>query len=168
MTLFDDASAVSVLCFIKTKDQTILVLKKRDVEMESVSSNRRQVRCIHMDDGRKYVYGDLKNLFTEKRIIPKYSLPYSVESNRRAERLNRTLLDKERALSNPLGTSQKHLWAEAVAAASYTGYMMLSKGCQRDNVTPIKVLTGIKPDVSHLNKFGCDAYVNIPRLFRDH
>lgn len=102
VTLYNYTSAGSFVRFIQTTNQTVCGLKEMVVEMQSVASNSGRVRLIRMARGWEYAGGDLRNWFTEKCMIPKYSPPYSTESNGLAERLHRTLLGKAHAMMNPM------------------------------------------------------------------
>lgn len=66
----------------------------------------------------------------------------------------------------PLVTSYKNLWDDAVDTANYIRNRMYREGCQREGVTLIEALTGIKPDVSNLRIFGCPEYFSIPYQLR--
>lgn len=105
---------------------------------------------------------NFQNLFTESEIMCEYYPPFTPDSNGRAERLNRAMLDKSCSVINPLGFSYTNLWADAVATANYIRDVMYRKGCQRQGVTPIRELMGIKPDMSNLRIFGCASLVTIP------
>lgn len=68
---------------------------------------------------------------------------------------------------NPLGSNHKNLWEEVTATENYIRNWIDSDVFQRDGVTHIEELTGIKPDIFHLRKFGCTAFSNIPSQFRE-
>lgn len=96
VTLYDETSAdMLAVRFIYTKDQAGWDLKEIITELQSVFSNRRNVRQIRMDNGGEFIVRDFQDWFTESGIMYRYSPPYSTESNGRAERLNRTLLGKQ-------------------------------------------------------------------------
>ena len=84
----------------------------------------------------------------------------SPEQNGVAERLNRILMDKARAMVARAGLS-KRFWAEAVNMANY---LRNCSPCQslRGHVTPYEAWHGKKPDIAHLRTFGCIAYARIP------
>lgn len=87
------------------------------------------------------------------------SAPYTPEQNGAAERLNRVLIEKVRAMLLDSGLPMKY-WAEAVVAANFqrnrTPIQSLGK-------TPYEVFYGKKPDVSNMRVFGCAAYVQVPK-----
>ena len=53
-----------------------------------------------------------------KGIIRQFSVPHTPQQNGVAERMNRTLLEKTRAMQSTVGLT-KSFWAEAVKAACY-------------------------------------------------
>lgn len=135
---------------IQKKDQTGVAFKEIIVEMESFAVNWTRVRRIIMDSGGKFIGDDLKSWFTNSEIIPKYSPPYSPESNGRAEMLNRMILNMARTMKTPLGPGVKNLWSKVVATSYHICIRMFRSGLQLGAVTIIEGLTGIKPNVSHL------------------
>jgi hypothetical protein len=59
-----------------------------------------------------------------------------------------------------LGFTQE-FWAEAVGTAIYLVNMSPSSALVDTN--PHEVWLGMKPSVSHLKVFGCDAFVHVPK-----
>lgn len=110
-----------------------------------------------MKNGREYIVGDLNDWLTEENIIPENSPTYHPELNGQAERLNRTLLNKKRAMINTLGPRHKKLWSDEVSAASDTGERMFSNWLEKYGVTIVEALTGIKPEVPNLRHFRWDT-----------
>ena len=87
---------------------------------------------------------------------------YTPEQNGKAERLNRTLLDRVRAMLEDSGLP-KTLWAEAATTASYLRNRAPAAG---RSCTPWEAFFGNKPDVSHLRVFGARAYALQPKELR--
>ena len=56
-------------------------------------------------------------------------------------------------------------WAEAIGTASYL-HNLLPNSTLGGNTTPHEMWTGKRPDVSHLQVFGCAAYAHIPAEHR--
>ncbi|KAJ0599630.1 putative RNA-directed DNA polymerase [Helianthus annuus] len=56
-------------------------------------------------------------------------------------------------------------WAEAVACTTYILNRTITK--TRPNITPYEAWYGQKPNVEHLNVFGCLAYALVPKQRRD-
>jgi len=71
-------------------------------------------RVVRTDNGTEYVNAELKQFFTARGIIHQTSVAYTPEQNGAAERLNRTLLERVRAMLTDAGLPGA-LWAEAVS-----------------------------------------------------
>ena len=54
-----------------------------------------------------------------------------------------------------------HLWAEAARTAVYVQNRISHSAL--GNKTPEEMFYGEKPEVSHLNIFGCPIYIHIPK-----
>ena len=94
---------------------------------------------------------------------PESSTPYIPQSNRLAERFNRTLLDKVRSMLHGARLYAK-FWGEAALYATYFTNLTIHKanyGC-----TPYEILLGYKSDVSKTRISRCLAYVHEPKKER--
>ncbi|GBN04106.1 Retrovirus-related Pol polyprotein from transposon TNT 1-94 [Araneus ventricosus] len=78
-----------------------------------------------------------------------------------AERFNLIALDGVKALLKYSGMSQK-FWAEALLCFTYAW----NRVCHKNKKTLFELYSGKKPSVSHLKKFGCVAYVGVPKQTR--
>lgn len=88
---------------------------------------------------------------------------YTPEQNGKAERLNRTLMEKVRPMLAGSGMP-KNMWAEAVVTANYVRNRSPATG--RDK-TPWEQFYGLKPDVSHLRTWGARTYSLTPKALRN-
>lgn len=90
-------------------------------------------------------------------------MPYNLEMNSVAERVNRTLVEKARTMLLASGTERK-FWNEAVLAASYIKNRCPTSalGKQFNDKTPAEIWYGFKPDLSNLRIFGSNCYNHIP------
>lgn len=90
---------------------------KEFLTQAEVIFNKKTVK-ISCDNGKEYSSKQLKIWCKNKGIFINYTLPYTPQLNGKAERLNRTLIEKVRAMI--LGAEgNKELWGEAVRAAVY-------------------------------------------------
>ena len=87
------------------------------------------------------------------------SVPHMHQQNGRAERLNRTLIEKAQALRFEACLPQSY-WEFSVEFAVHVYNRTPVKHIAWS--TPFEVLNSTKPDISHLRVFGCGAYVYIP------
>jgi hypothetical protein len=74
--------------------------------------------------------------------------------------MNRTLMEKSRCMLSGVGLGQE-FWDEVVGIACYMANR--SPSSVLDEKTPQEVWTGKKPSLTHLNVFGCEAHVHVPK-----
>ena len=117
---------------------------------------------VRTDNGSEYINSTLATFFKEKGVIHQTTVRYTPEQNGKAERLNRTLLDRVRAMLED-SKLPKTLWAEAATTASYLRNRAPAAG---RSCTPWEAFFGNKPDVSHLRVFGARAYALQPKELR--
>jgi len=86
-----------------------------------------------------------------------YTVPYSPQMNGTAERLNRTLMEKARALSTE-SKMKKEMWGEAIFTATYLLNRSPTKILTK---TPYENWTEEKPNLKNLQLFGCITYAKI-------
>jgi hypothetical protein len=101
----------------------------------------------------------MRDFCQAKGIVHRTTNPYSSQENGVAERLNRTLVERARALLDSSGLEKK-FWAEAVHTVNYLRNRTISRVHGK---TPLEVLTGEKPSVSHLRVFGSKCFVHVPQ-----
>ena len=94
------------------------------------------------------------------RIECQNTTPYTPYKNGVIERMNITLMDKERSMLSGVGRAQE-LWVEVVDTAKYLVNMSSSSALV--DMNPHEVWLSKKPSVSHLKLFGCDAFVQVPK-----
>jgi hypothetical protein len=73
--------------------------------------------------------------------------------------MNKTLMEKSRCMLSGVGLGQE-FWAEAMGTACYL--VNISPLSTIDDKTPQEVWTGKKHSLTHLQVFGCEAYVYVP------
>jgi len=93
----------------------------------------------------------------------KPAVPYTPEQNGVAERINRTIIEKSKAMLID-SRLPRNLWPEVVQTAVYIHNRIPPRGQEE---TPEERWTGTKPDVAHLQAFGCDAYALTPKEHRN-
>ena len=161
VTFLDDYSKLSIVRPLARKSDTAATV--RDVITLLETQTGLKVQRVRSDNGSEYINDGLDSFYRSKGIQAETSIRYSPQQNGAAERLNRTLLDKVRAM---LAESQlpKSLWAEALVTANYLRNRSPVTG--RD-LTPWELFTGNKPDVSNLRTFGVRVYALIPKQLRN-
>src|SRR5205085_10361622 len=73
--------------------------------------------------------------------------------------MNRTIMEKARSMLLEASLPES-FWAEAVNTAVYLHNRSPTRFLE--GKMPYKASNGIKPDLSHLKVFGCDAFLHIP------
>ena len=118
---------------------------------------------MRSDNGGEYTSNEFQAYSKEHGIKHELTVPDNPEQNGRAERPNRSIVEKVRCLLMDSGLS-KGFWAEAAATSVY----LLNRHPRKvlSGKTPEEVWSGVKPDLSHLRVFGCDALAYLPKKSR--
>lgn len=156
-TVLDDYTGLSIVGTLATKGATADKVKTFIQLLETQSGYR--VRTVRTDGGGEYVNAELEGFFTERGIIHQKTMAYTPQQNGKAERLNRTLMERTRSMLFDAYLPED-LWSEAVYTANYIRNRSPVSGKDK---TPWELFTGNKPDVSNLRAFGSRAYVHVPR-----
>lgn len=116
-----------------------------------------KVHKLRTDNGREYINGKLLTWTQEEGIVIETSAPHTPQHQGTAERFNRTLLNRIRALMLD-STVAEELWTEAAYAATYLINRTATRGREK---TPAELWHGQQPNLSHLRIFGSEAYAKI-------
>ena len=159
-TFLDDFSRLSVVVPVPSKAEVIPTVKKIINMLETQSGQK--LRKVCTDRGGEYLNNELKDFYSAKGIVHQTPAPYTPEQNGKAERLNRTLMERVRAMLQDAKLPNS-LWAEVVTTAIFI--------CNRSPVcgdfkTPKELFYGDKIDVSNMKTFGARAYFHIPKAQR--
>ena len=161
ITFFDDFSSYSWVSLLRKKSDAY------DAIINFLAMVRNQhnasVRIFMSDAGGEFKSDALVAKFKELGIKTRTSVPNMHQQNGRAERLNRTLMEKAQALRFDACLPQ-NWWEFAVEYAVHVYNRTPIKRLMWH--TPFEVLNGELPDISHLRVFGCGAYVFIPEEVR--
>ena len=161
VTILDDFSGFSAIVPLATKAEAPSAVQRLITYLQTQTG--RKVKAVRTDRGGEYMASTLQKFFTSNGIQHQTSAPYTPEQNGSAERLNRTLLDRCRAMLHDSQLSLD-LWAEAIVTANYIRNR--SPTHSRDK-TPWELMFGEQPDLSHMRVFGSKAYVHHPRAQRN-
>jgi hypothetical protein len=159
-TFLDDYSKLSVVRPIRYKSEVAAIVMNTIAQLQLQSDCT--VRAVHTDNGGEYTSTQLEDYFSQKGIVHETTVPYSPEQNGAAERLNRTLMERVRAMLQDASLPDE-LWAEAAVTACYLRNRSPVAGRDR---TPWELFFKAKPNVSNLRTFGSTAYVHIPDQLR--
>ncbi|XP_062528652.1 copia protein isoform X2 [Bombyx mori] len=155
VTFLDDFTHFSAVYLLSSKNDVFDKIKQFIFLAEN--HFRLKVKKIRCDNGTEYSNNSLISWCQNKGIVLDLTIPYTPQLNGKAERLNRTLMEKTRALLLD-GAVPKYLWGEALLTASFLLNRCPTKG---KNKTPAELWFGIKPDVSNIRRFGSTTYFKI-------
>jgi hypothetical protein len=122
------------------------------------SSNYHQpnfIRQFHSDNAKEYLA--LASIFKKLGITHSTSAPYTPEENGKAERINRTILDKTRSLIYQSNIPKKY-WNLALQSAVY----LYNRTPNYRDITPFESRYGSKPNLANIRIFGSLVYRRNP------
>lgn len=140
------------------KDKSMVLEKFKEFVALVDRETGRKVKLIRSDNGTEYKNGNFRDFCRDQGIGQEFSPPYTPQSNGRAERENRTLIEKASAMIHAHGLPLR-LWAEAVVTAAYL--MNRVPNSSNMDTTPYSLWFKKKPSVSHLRIFGSKCFVHI-------
>ena len=159
LTMLDDFSRYSEVICVRFKSDVPDALMNCLQKWERQTGEK--VRSLRTDGGTEY-RGVLRDRLSEAGVEHQTTVRYSPQQNGRAERLNRTLLEKTRCILFEAKLPKK-MWAEAITTANYLRNVTATSV---DDKTPYEAFHKVKPDLSLLKVFGCLAHVHIPKARR--
>lgn len=96
LTILDDYIHFGVIYLLERKNETANYLKKYIAEMET--SKNLKVAKLRCDNRKEYVNTELIKFCKGKGIVMQTTIPHTPQLNGKSERLNRTLIEKTRAV----------------------------------------------------------------------
>jgi hypothetical protein len=162
----NDASSFHALYPLRTKDPTFYACCVFKVWAEKQTG--RHILALQNNKGGKFVGGRWDVFFTLHGIKHRRSIRNRAEQNGVAECANCTIVDGVTAV---LAQSSLHslFWGEALAAFVHV-YNRLPLSSMRGKslkVTPHELWYGTRPDLLHLQAWGCKAYAHVQRDVRN-
>ena len=118
-----------------------------------------KISTVRCDNAREIVMGQFKSFCDEEGITLQISEPYLHEHNGTAERWNRLLMERTRALLYE-AKMPVDMWTFAVYAATYL--LNRSPTTTINWKTPFEMWNGKKPTLKHIRIFGCFAHALVP------
>ena len=125
----------------------------------------KQVKKILSDNGGEFVTNKLKQWAKREGIHLVTTAPYTPEQNGVAERKNRTLVEMCRALLKDSRIDKKKYWTYALATAVYIRNRSPAKSSKYQK-TPFEIMTGRKPNLQFLRRFGEKGYYYVQKAKR--
>lgn len=166
VTFTDDFSRATKVYCIKYKSDACEKFVDYVAMCEALHGHK--IARLRADNGGEYISGEFKRFCKQKGIQIEYTTPYNPEMNSIAERVNRTLEEKARAMIISSEMDRK-FWNEAILSAAYIKNRSPTSaiGEQFQTKTPAEIWHGHKPDISGFRIFGSICYNHIPRERRD-
>lgn len=162
LTFIDDYSNFVYVYGIKGKNEVFSCFKEYMQMVQAKFNNK--ISTLRYDNGGEYISNDIKNYCKENGTFIDYTVPYTPQQNGKAERFNRSLVEKGRSMINDSNVP-KRFWIEAIKTAAYI--LNRSPSANLGSVTPAELWYSRKPDVKNLRIFGSIAYSHIPEQFRN-
>lgn len=157
VTFIDDYTNYTMVYLLRAKYEVFEIIKEYIVEVEAKwNMKTHKLRC---DNGGEYTSKNLKDWCKHRGIVLEYTVPYSPQLNGKSERMNRSLLNKTRAILFD-SKLNKEMWGEAVRTAAYL--INRSPTVSVEN-TPAENWNGKKPDLSRLKIFGSKVYAKVTK-----
>ena len=150
-------SRYSRLYFLSLRNQSLRALQ--NYHQLWLTQKGRSFKILRVDNAKEFVLGEFKAYLENNGIILETTAPYSSAQNGVAERLNRTLVERARAMILDVN-APKFLWEEAVAYACYLKNLSPTRALS--GITPYEAFWGKTPDISHIHQFGQPCWVLVP------
>ncbi|GFV84622.1 retrovirus-related Pol polyprotein from transposon TNT 1-94 [Trichonephila clavipes] len=116
----------------------------------------KRIKKIRTDNGLEFV-NELDTYLANSGIFNEKTIPYNSESNGKAERANRVLLERARSLLYESKLPLK-FWAEAINCSTQVSNVTPRKGKEK---TPLEIWTNNKSKLNYPKKFGSVAYFHV-------
>ena len=162
LVIAEHTSRMIFVYFLREKSGTTVALKQWIAYAENHTSER--LVCLESDNGGEFTGTGLKEYLDGRGTQHVLTAPYNPEQNCTAEKANRTLLDGARTVLTAAKLPRMY-WPEAVAYIAYTRNRSRANSRTVDKV-PIHTWESNKPDVGHMQPFGCEVYAYVPRETR--
>lgn len=164
MTLTDDFSREVHVYFLKLKAEAFKTywdfVAWLGMQRRSRNGQGARVKTLQSDRGGEFLVQKFSSFLKElgtARWLTTHDMP---QQNGVAEQMNCTLIEHACAMIFTAGLPGS-LWAEAIAHAAWLHNRTVSRSLP-EGKTPLKMATGMIPDLSDLHEWGCTAYVLNP------
>lgn len=163
LTFIDDYSGFGLVSFVRQKDAVPQHFSNMATWAETYTGH--SLTSVRSDRGGEFIGHSMQRFFTDRGITHQTSVPHTPQQNGRAERFNRTMLEKAEAMRHH-ACMPPSFWQDAAETAVH---VYNRQPVRRHNWrTPVELFHGKKPDVSYFRIFGCLAYVHIPQETREN
>jgi hypothetical protein len=158
VSFIDDFSSNTWIYFLRKKYKVFDKFKEFKALVEN--QTEKKIKVLRTDNGGEFCRNEFKEFCKKCGIARKKTTPYTPQQNGVTERMNMTLMEKEKSILNGAELGQE-FWVEAVGTTCYM--VNRSPSSVLDDKTPHEIWNGKKPSLKHLRVFGCDADVHVPK-----
>jgi transposase InsO family protein len=160
LVILDDYSKVCALVPMAGKKPSFEALRTFVAKVERQLGQK--VRFIRSDNGMEFDKGDAQEWYRKKGIIHQVSTVYTPELNGTIERFMRTTKEMIATMIADSGLGHQY-WDHA---ARYTATVLMKINKADDGTSAWTKLTGRKPNIDSILKFGSMCFVHIPKETR--
>ena len=165
MSFIDDYSSFSWVTKLRNKSDAYDAFLKWIALVKNQYEDKCSIKTWHCDGGGEYITDKFIEKLEKMGINLVRSAPHTPQQHGRAERFNRTTMDKAESLRHQAGLPSSW-WEFAVDHAVYVYNRTPMRRLQWQ--TPYELIHGEKPDISHIRVLGCGAYVWLPEAKRQN
>jgi len=152
----DDWSRWTSVYLLKSKAETFESYKLYEAWVATQIG--RAIKCLHSDRGGEYLSDEFIEHLDRKGTERKLAVHDTPQENGVAERLNRTLIERVRAMITASGLPQG-LWGEALMHAVWLKNRTWTRALPRGE-TPFERLNQEVADLSNVPEWGCTVWVH--------
>ena len=160
IVFLDDFSRFAKIYAIRSKNEAANCLEKFITTTRNLIGSNEKVCYIRTDNAREFTGGEFLDVMQKEKIDADFAPPYTPELNGTAERFNKTIQQKIRALLFDSGLP-KSMWI----LAAETAVNMYNRTPHKTNgfMSPLNKLNiNVKTHMDKIKRFGCLAYANLP------
>jgi len=158
----DDFSRYTETYTIKRKFEVIDCFRQFKAKVENQQG--RKIKRFRSDGGGEYTGQEFTKLLEHAGIVREVIAPYTPEQNGVAERANRTIIGRAKAMLYEAGLADT-LWGEAVHTAVYLKNRSPTSTLET-GITPLEAFTGEKPNLADLIPFGAKGFKHVSKELR--
>jgi hypothetical protein len=161
LPIVDEHSRFVTVYFLSSKAQAAAIIIECIRHYNNFTGS--SVSILQTDNGGEFSSHEFRRKLTDLGVRIQTSVAYNPEQNGVAERMNRTLIDRARALLLH-ASMPPTFWQCAVATAAHVSNRLPSS--TNNGRSPYELWTAHIPNLGHLRVFGCRAYAHIPPQLR--
>ena len=154
----DDLTRMTHIYPLKGKSSEEVLKRFKDYRAEVENQQGKTIKRLRTDGGGEYEKW-MKEYLKNAGIIHETTAPYSPEQNGVAERANRTIMERVKAIIAE-AKLDKRLWMNIVDTIVYLKNRSPTSAVA---TTPFELWHGAKPDISHLRIIGSTVYIHVPK-----